>query len=312
MHHRGGGGRCRIAYGQTLMSVGKQYTPLRLGSSPIVHHSKHPSFTVQALGDSHGFTSLDMDCKSHFRCHTLDSGLFMELPDSFSFSGSAVVSAVLWASLSCRLRITYTVTKHRKVHTSKKNWRPRNLWYGNKINQESEGVPLCTKHHVPRYPADTESEDGLLGHIQQRASNCCKLESQNGWQKKEKELPRYIFLWCYIKRRDLLARRCHIKTRFGVEVNRICYNHWTVSHGFAMGMEDHLQLPSCLPTLPRLDLVSSACQAGPFCWKMNPRVRDTLHGPCTTSQAALRLGSLLLLHYLHGEGVRTGCLCLCW
>lgn len=138
-----------------------------------------------------------MDCNSHFWCHTLDSGLFMELPDSFSFSGSAVVSAVLWASLSCRLRITYTVTKHRKVHTSKKNWRPRNLRYGNKTDQESEGVPMCTKHRVPRYPADTECGDRLLGH--KWASNCCQPGSQNGWQK-ETELPRYISLWCYIKR----------------------------------------------------------------------------------------------------------------
>lgn len=117
------------------------------------------------LGDSHGFTSPDTDCNSHFWCHTLDSGTFMEFPASFSFSGSAFVSAALLASLSCRLRITYTVTKHRKAPTSKKNWRPRYLWRGNTINQGSKGVPVCTQHQHPRSPGTQQTLNMGMGSL---------------------------------------------------------------------------------------------------------------------------------------------------
>lgn len=117
----------------------------KVGSSPTVHHSEHPSFTARVQGDSHSFASLVMDDHSHFWHQTLDSGPFVVLSASFFFSGSVFVSGAFLASISCLLRIMYTVTKHRKAPTSKKNWRPRYLWCENTINKGRKGFSVCTK-----------------------------------------------------------------------------------------------------------------------------------------------------------------------
>lgn len=135
----------------------------KVGSSPIVHPSEHPSFTVRVQGDSHSFASLGMDDNSHFRHQTLDSGPFVVLSVSFFFSGSVFVSGTFLASISCLLRIIYTVAKHRKAPTSKKNWRPRYLWCGNTISQGRKGFAVCTKHQNPTSPGTQKTMSMGMG-----------------------------------------------------------------------------------------------------------------------------------------------------
>lgn len=107
----------------------KSSSPWGIREQPQIHHSEPPPCTVQGCADPWGSTPRSRaQHNSPFSCHTLDSGLFMEFPVSFSFSGSAFVCWACLASLSCLLRIRYTAPKHRKAPTSKKNCSPRYLW----------------------------------------------------------------------------------------------------------------------------------------------------------------------------------------
>lgn len=151
---------------------------------------------------SHGFNSPDADCSSHFWYHTLDSGLFVEFSASFSFSGSAFVSAALLVSFSCRLRITYTVTKHRKAPTSKKNWRPRYLWCRNRIDQGSKDAPMCNKHQPSMSPETQQTLNmglGSLGTFSSGQATAASLGPEKSGRKR-RSYPRCASSQCYIKR----------------------------------------------------------------------------------------------------------------
>lgn len=124
--------RWRTTCGWIHSTAGRVHPTGRSGSSPRVHHPKHAQLGCGLIDVA---SPPQNGSQVTSRCHTLDSGLFMEFPASFSFSGSAFVSSAWLACLSCLLRITYTATKQRKAPTSKKNCSPRYLWGANTAGQ---------------------------------------------------------------------------------------------------------------------------------------------------------------------------------
>lgn len=137
-----------------------------MGSSPIVHHSEHPSFTARVQGDSHSFASLGMDDNSHFLAS--DFG-FWALCGAFCQFLLLRVCLCLWCVPGFHLLPPEDHIHGREAQESahlkeKLEAKIPVVWKHNQSGQEGLCcVNQAPKPDIPRHPEDSEHGDGLLG-----------------------------------------------------------------------------------------------------------------------------------------------------